>query len=145
MHHTFRFGLVLVLICLGGGCQQTPRSALGPSAIGGTALNVEGSSEGAWGSRGHGVMHSAANESGFTCGLGPFGPADDSHATISDSGNETVTCSGKTSASVDKTQIMEGFECLLHFGDGDPTTRDVTFDSRAVINPSGHVTLVCES
>ena len=103
-------------------------------------------SENGWGSsRSHGDRHSASNESGFFCALGPFGAADDSHATMSASGNETVVCTGKTAAAPDKAEHVEGFPCLLHFGDGDPGTEDITFDSRAVVTPSGHVTLVCKS
>jgi hypothetical protein len=138
-------GVALVAVSLFAACEQAPRSIVGPTAITGAAFNSEGSAEERWGSLGQGVMHSAANESGFVCALGPFGRADDSHATISNSGNETVVCSGKTAASPDQAQLIEGFPCSLHFGDGDPTTPDVTTDSRAVVSPSGHVTLVCKS
>jgi hypothetical protein len=43
-----------------------------------------------------------------------------------------------------KAFILENFACGLRFGDGDPETPDTT-DSRLVVTPSGHVTLVCQS
>ena len=51
----------------------------------------------------------------------------------------------KTEAAPAKAEHIEGFPCLLNFGDGDPATPDITFNSRAVVTPSGHVTLVCKS
>lgn len=135
----------LVVVSSLTACEQAPRALLGPSAAVSAGRHADTDSDVRWGSNGQGVMHSAANESGFVCSLGPFGSTDNSHATISNSGNETVVCTGQAPVAPDKTQQLEGFPCGLHFGDGDPSTPDVTFDSRAVITPSGHVTLVCES
>ena len=126
-------------------CQQAPTSMVGPTAAISAVSQAQKLDGNEWGSRDHGEKHSAANETGFFCNLGPYGAAEESHATLSASGNETVVCSGKTAARPDKVEKIEGFPCLLHFGDGDPGTTDITFDSRAVVTPSGHVTLVCKS
>ena len=125
-------------------CEQAPRSLLGPTASVSAGRHAVSDADN-WGARGKGVTRSAANDSEFFCALGPYGAADKSHATISNSGNETVVCTGQAPVAPDKTLKVEGFPCALHFGDGDPATPDVTFDSRAVVTPSGHVTLVCQS
>ena len=140
-----RAGFAVVVLSAFTACEQAPRSMIGPSAAKVTAGRHAESGDVKWGARGQGVIHSAAKDSGVFCNLGPYGAAEESHATLSNSGNETVVCTGKTPASPDKAEKIEGFRCLLHFGDGDPTTPDVTFDSRAVVTPSGHVTLVCKS
>lgn len=140
-------GAAVAVVAFFTSCQQAPRSVVGPSLPGlsaGTQAQKSSTPPG-WGSRSQGDKHSADNESGFFCALGPYGEAEKSHATRSASGNETVVCTGKTEAAPDRAEKVEGFPCLLHFGDGDPATEDITFDSRAVVTPSGHVTLVCKS
>ena len=136
MHRTLHVGAVLVVVSLIAACQQAPRSVVGPSAIGGAALN-DSSDDVRWGSAlQDGITHSAANYSGFQCLLGGV-PAHTSHATISNSGNQTLVCSGQTTANPDRAEHTEGFPCLLHFG-------GTTYDSRRVVSPSGHATLVCK-
>lgn len=143
--HAVSLGVAVAVISFFTSCQQAPKSLVGPTGAS-AGSQAQQPPENGWGSsRSHGDKHAAANESGFFCALGPYGAADDSHATMSASGNETVVCTGKTAAAPDKAETIEGFPCLLHFGDGDPGTEDITFDSRAVVTPSGHVTLVCKS
>jgi hypothetical protein len=91
-----------------------------------------------YGSLSQGVMHSAANDSGFPCQFGTFGIATHSHATVSDSGNQTLHCSGKTAFKGERLEL-EGFPCPLHY------EGEVTLDSRFMINPSGHAQLMCQS
>jgi hypothetical protein len=82
----------------------------------------------------------ASQQSGFVCRLGPFGIAEQSHATRSASGNQVLVCHGKADVTFvlpKKAQILEGFACALHF-DGTITTR-----SKLVFTPSGHITLTC--
>lgn len=136
--------LALLAVSVFTACEQAPRSLVGPTATinAGSQAKKSGNE---WGARSQGSKPSATNDSGFACALGPNGQADKSHATRSASGNETVVCTAKTEAAPEKAEQIEGFPCLLHFGDGDPTTPDITFDSRAVVTPSGHVTLVCKS
>jgi hypothetical protein len=85
-----------------------------------------------------GVMHSAAQESGFPCGL-PGGVTTQSHATISDSGNQTLHCVGDTPVAPDRRIVEEGFPCALHY------EGEVTLDSRIMITPGGQVILTCKS
>jgi hypothetical protein len=140
-----RLGVAVAVVSFFTSCQQSPRALVGPTGAS-AGSQAQQPSENSWGSsRTHGDKHAASNESDFFCGLGPYGAADSSHATMSASGNETVVCTGKTEANPDRAEKIEGFPCLLHFGDGDPGTEDITFDSRAVVTPSGHVTLVCKS
>jgi hypothetical protein len=80
---------------------------------------------------------SAQQESGFSCGLLGFGTTQQSHATMSASGNQSLHCSGETPLQPDRAVIIEGTPCLLHFDD------EVTSDSRLVITPSGNVILTC--
>jgi hypothetical protein len=91
-----------------------------------------------YGSLTQGVMHSAANDSGFPCQFGTFGIATHSHATISDSGNQTLHCSGKTAFTGEPVEL-EDFPCPLHY------EGEVTTDSRFSINPSGQAHLMCQS
>ena len=138
-------GVAVAVVSFFTSCQQAPSSLVGPTGAKAGSQAQKPSGNG-WGSaRTDGDKHSASNGSDFFCALGPYGAADSSHATMSASGNETVVCTGKTEAAPDKAEKIEGFPCLLHFGDGDPGTEDITFDSRAVVTPSGHVTLVCKS
>ena len=138
MHRTLHVGAVLVVVSLIAACQQAPRSVVGPSAMGGAALHADSSTEDRFGSLEHGNS-SAATDSGFECALGPgYGVTEDTHATISNSGNETVVCSGNTPFPPARAELLEGFPCELRFGDGDTT------DSRRVITPSGQITLVCK-
>ena len=139
-----RAGFAVVVLSAFTACEQAPRSMLGPTASVSAGRHAETDGDN-WGAKGQGVLRSTANDSGFFCALGPYGAADSSHATISNSGNETVVCTGKAAVGPDKNTQIEGFPCRLHFGDGDPSTPDITFDSRAVVTPSGHVTLVCKS
>src|SRR5688572_305397 len=131
----------LVVVSALTACEQAPRSMLGPTATVSAGRHADTSNE-RWGAEGKGVMHSAATDSGFPCFLGGV-PAEHSHATVSNSGNETVVCSGDTPLRPDSAQHFE-FPCLLHFGDGDPTTPDVG-ESKITVTPSGHATLVCKS
>ena len=140
-----RFGAAFAIVSALAACQQAPSSLVSPTATN-AGSQAQKADDGNWGARDRDLKSSADNASGFDCLLGPYGFADESHATRSASGNETVTCHGKTAAAPDSAQHIEGFPCLLRFGgDGDTKTEDITFDSRAVVTPSGNVTLVCKS
>ena len=115
-----------------------PRIALVTFFLVGSFATLDLSADEVFGSLTQGVSHSAAQESGFPCQLGPFGIAEHSHGVVSDSGNQTLHCSGKTALTGERLEL-EGFPCLLHF-DGEVTT-----DSRLSINPSGHANLFCQS
>lgn len=91
-----------------------------------------------YGSLTQGVMHSAATDSGFPCQFGPFGMATQSHATISDTGNQNLHCSGDTPATGERFEA-EGFPCPLHYDN------QVTTDSRLMITPSGQAHLMCQA
>lgn len=161
MSSTIRLAVLGVLAASVAACQASGSMATpaGPTAAAaGVASNVKASEsaeaspwlEGRWGALAPlGVHHSAATESGFDCTLGPFGLATNSHAAISDSGNETVTCSGSfpddprlpPSAVVQKDQVA----CDLHFTDNDGDgAGDKSSDSQLVITPSGQVSLTCQ-
>ena len=137
----FRTGAAVMIVSAFTACEQAPRSMLGPTAAvsAGRHANTPGER---WGAEGKGVMNSAATDSGFHCSLGGT-PAEHSHATVSNSGNETVVCTGDTPFRPDSAQHFES-PCFLHFGDGDPTTPDVG-EAKIIVTPSGHVTLVCKS
>ena len=160
MRFTTRLAGISVLAVAVVGC-QTPGSTLapaGPTVPGAGVANVKASDpssdtpwlDGVWGATGPlGLHHSATTDSGFECTLGLFGPATNSHATLSNSGNETVTCSGSfpdaaglpASAFVQKGQVA----CELHFTDEDGDgAGDSSIDSQVVIAPSGQVTLTCQ-
>jgi hypothetical protein len=128
-------GMAFVAVSAFTACEQAPRSMLGPTAAVSAGRHADTSGE-RWGAEGTGVMNSAATESGFACRLGAF-PAEHSHATVSNSGNETVVCSGDTPLRPESAQHIEG-TCDLHFGQG-------SGDAHITITPSGHVTLVCKS
>jgi hypothetical protein len=143
MHSPCRIALAVICVATFAACEQAPNVVLSPTAsIAGTpASNLEVSPSDHWGALPQPLLATnAAQESGFACGLGPFGVADRSHATQSASGNQTLVCQGQAAATVvlpDKAQIFEGFGCALHF-DGTITTR-----SKLVFTPSGHLTLTC--
>ena len=156
--HRIRLGVaVLFLLPLFTACEQARITVTSPSAIEsaaggrvtGTVEDIWTSPSDVWGAAAESLLRSAENEAGFTCNLGPFGVADNSHATMSSSGNETVVCSGDAAPGVVRpgsALILDGVPCLLRYGpDGDPRSPDVTFDSQVVFTPSGHVTLVCKS
>ena len=90
-----------------------------------------------FGSLTQGVMHSAANDTGFPCQFGPFGVAEHSHATISNSGNQTLHCSGRVAGTGERVEA-EGFPCPLHYEGA------ITTDSRLFITPSGQAHLMCK-
>ncbi len=148
--HRARFATLLAIVMFAG-CEQARISLTSPTPTSTTAADASAltiSPDDVFGSVEPGVMLSAAVERDFSCVLGPFAVATNSHATISNSGNETVVCSGQLSASVvapEKIFVLEGFACALRFGDGDPSTSEITFDSVLRITPSGHVTMVCKS
>jgi hypothetical protein len=147
MRFVIRLSVVALSVATGSSCQQASLQMTGPSPItlSSSAANLDPSSGLQWGATSSG-MHSADVESGFVCGLGPHGSTTDSHATRSASGNETVTCHAQSPLPPPTSAMIEtGFPCELHFGDGDPTTRDFSTNSRAVVTPSGNVTLVCKS
>jgi hypothetical protein len=128
----------LVVVSALTACEQAPRSMLGPTATVSAGRHADTANE-RWGAEGKGVMHSAATDSGFPCFLGGV-PAEHSHATVSNSGNETVVCSGDTPLrpTTDHGAEHLDFPCLLHFGQG-------FGESQITVTPSGHVTLVCKS
>lgn len=136
-----RAGAAIIIVSAFTACEQAPRSMLGPTAAVSAGRHADTSNE-RWGAEGKGVKQPAANDSGFACFLGGV-PAENSHATISASGNETVVCTGDTPLRPDHAEHLE-FPCLLHFGDGIPGTPDFGSDSQIVVTPSGHVTLVCK-
>jgi hypothetical protein len=144
MHSPCRIALAVILGATLAACEQAPHSVLGPtpSVAAPPTLNVELSPGDYWGAMPERrlAMAKASQQSGFACRLGPFGIADQSHATRSASGNQTLVCHGQADATFvppEKAQILEGFACALHF-DGTITTR-----SKLVFTPSGHITLTC--
>ncbi len=85
-----------------------------------------------------GEHNSAGVARGFLCGTGPGGLTTESHETISNSGNQTLTCHGFTNNPPPEAVILRGFGCSFFFG-------GFTFDrTRLVISPSGEVTLKCQ-
>lgn len=85
-----------------------------------------------------GEHNSASVARGFLCGTGPGGLTTDSHETLSNSGNQTLTCRGFTNNPPPEAVILRGFGCSFFFG-------GFTFDrTRLVIAPSGEVTLKCQ-
>jgi hypothetical protein len=136
-----RVTAIVVAVLATTACESPPQTMLSPTAsappapvsahLGSTplfrALNkTDGSS--------------ATQESGFQCGLLMFGSTEQSHATRSASGNETLHCSGETPVPPPGgATVIEGTPCVLHF------SREVTTDSRLVITPSGRVILTCKS
>lgn len=136
-----RAGAVIFIVSAFTACEQAPRFMLGPTAAVTAGRHANTSNE-RWGAEGKGDKRSAETESGFDCFLAGV-QAENSHATLSASGNETVTCSGDTPSRPDHAEHFE-FPCLLHFGDGDTTTPDFG-ESKITVTPSGHVTLVCKS
>jgi hypothetical protein len=143
MHPPSRIALVAICVATLAACEQPPNLVLSPTASVDPAptSNLEVSPSDYWGAVSQGLLATKATQvSDFTCRLGPFGIADQSHATRSRSGNQTLVCHGRAAATVvlpDKTQILEGFPCALHF-DGAITTR-----SKLVFTKSGHLTLTC--
>ena len=143
MHSPSRIALVVICVSTFAACEQAPNLVLSPTASVAPAptSNLEGSPGDYWGAVSQLVLATkAAQVSDFVCRLGPFGIADQSHATRSRSGNQTLVCHGRAAATFvlpDKTQILESFPCALHF-DGTITTR-----SKLVFTPSGHLTLTC--
>ena len=83
-----------------------------------------------------GIHNSAAVASGFPCStLSTI--TYESHATISDSGNQLLWCMGTHDFVLDETLIITNQNCALHF-DGQHTT-----DSKVVLNPTGAAILIC--
>ena len=145
MHSPSRIALVALCVSVFVACEQAPKSVLGPTAsvIAAPTSHLEVSLSDEYGALPQRLVASrASQESDFGCRLGPFGIADQSHATRAASGNEILVCQGEADATFvlpDKAEIIEGFACALHF-DGTITT-----DSRLVLTPSGHVTLTCRA
>jgi hypothetical protein len=143
MHSPCRIALMVICVSTFAACEQAPNVVLSPTASMVTAptAHFEVSPSDVWGALPQPLLATqAAQESGFACGLGPFGVADQSHATQSSSGNQTLVCHGQADATFglpDRAQIFEGFACGLHF-DG-----AITYDSKLVFTPSGHLTLTC--
>ena len=143
MHSPSRIALVAICVSTLVACEQSPSLVLSPTASVAPAptSNLVVSPSDYWGAVTQ-LLHAtkAAQVSDFACRLGPFGIADQSHATRSRSGNQTLVCHGRADATLvlpDKTQILEGFPCALHF-DGAITTR-----SKLVFTKSGHLSLTC--
>lgn len=93
-----------------------------------------------WGAMETGDHQSAGVAKGFLCGTGPGGLTRKSHATVSDSGNETLTCQGQlpTGTEPPEAVILKGILCGLYFGGS-------TTNSRVVITPGGVVNLRCQT
>lgn len=144
MHRTTPLVLLAAVTVTLTACQQSPTSVLGPSpaAVGTSAAHFDTSSNELAGALTQGVHHSAATDSGFAC-VFPFGLglAEESHATRSDSGNQTLTCHAEAPPFItpDSARQFEGFPCAMHY-DGTVTT-----DSKLLITPSGNMTLSCHS
>jgi hypothetical protein len=143
MHSPCRIALVAVCIWTFAACEQAPNTVLSPtpSVMAAPTSSLEVSPSDQWGALPQPLLATNADqESGFPCGLGPFGVADRSHATQSSSGNQTLVCQGQAAPTFvlpDTAEILEGFRCALHF-DGTITTL-----SKLVFTPSGHLALTC--
>lgn len=85
-----------------------------------------------------GTHNSAGVAKGFLCGTGPGGLTTQSHATISNSGNETLFCQGQLATPPPQAIRVNGLLCGLFFG-------GLTTNSRLVITAGGPVNLVCKS
>jgi hypothetical protein len=109
-----------------------------PAATAGSGGRLSVASEMQWGAQALWSVASIGQIGGFTCVLGPFGTTDDSHFTVSASGNELMVCNGDTAFLPDQAFMLEGFPCQLPSG-------TVAIESRLVITPSGHATLTCRS
>src|SRR5688500_9566601 len=121
MHSPSRIALVAICVSMFAACEQSSNPVLGPTAsvAPAPASNLEVSPGDSWGAMSQGLLVTKATQvSDFTCRLGPFGIAEQSHATRSRSGNQTLVCHGRAAATFvlpDKAQILEGFPCALHF------------------------------
>ena len=129
-----RIAIVGLAVIVLGACQRSNLSVLGPSILANDKTQLASESSlplfGAWET---GTHNSAGTASGFACGI--FGArGDQSHATISDSGNQTIHCSGQTE--LPEQQLI--VPCLLFFGGVDP-------EGEFTVNPSGHASLKCKS
>ncbi|NIM48759.1 MAG: hypothetical protein GTN78_10345 [Gemmatimonadales bacterium] len=93
-----------------------------------------------WGAMETGTHSSAAVAKGFPCGVGPAGITTQSHATLSNSGKETLHCHGQMPAGTEpqKAVILRGVLCGLHFG-------GFTTNSKVEITPGGRVNLRCQT
>ena len=129
-----RIAIVGLAVIALGACQRSTLSVLGPSSLtnGNTQLASE-SSPPLFGAGETGTHNSAGTASGFPCLL--FGTrAEQSHATVSNSGNQTMHCSGKT----DLPEQQLTVPCPLFFGGVDP-------EGEFTVNPSGHASLKCKA
>lgn len=87
---------------------------------------------------GDAVAQSAEQADGFPCGLGPAGLTEDSHAVLSSSGNETLTCRGYAENPSGETQNLKDVPCGMWF------TGSAT-DSHFIWTASGEATLKCST
>ena len=95
-----------------------------------------------------GRHNSAAQESGFDCNVG--GPTTtNSHATISDSGKQTLVCHGHTQltpsnfCSDTQGACIVSVRCGLRFPD--ESGQAVVGEGRFIVTPSGEAHLICHS
>ena len=134
MHMLPRYAIVGLAMIVLGACQRSNLSPLGPSVL--TSERTQPASqlyEPLFGALEIGTHNSAGQASGFACSL--FGtPAEQSHATISNTGNQTQHCSGQTN--LPEQQLI--VPCPLFFGGVDP-------EGEFTVNPSGHASLKCQA
>lgn len=130
-----RVAIVALAVLLLGACQRSNVSVLGPSILLNHQSQLAGIADPVplFGAGETGTHNSAGQESGFACFL--FGTrAEQSHATISESGNQTMHCSGKTDLPAQELTVP----CPLFFGGVDP-------EGEFTVNPSGHASLKCQA
>lgn len=146
-----RFALVTFVLSVFVGCQQLPHSVIGPTAMpaGWSTPLASESDTPLFGSLRLGVHSSAAQESGFPCALFDVPPEQQghpqSHATISESGNQTLHCSGQTLLPANTCDFLQcdNVACVMHFPDD--SGAPVVGEGRFNVTPSGHATLTCHS
>lgn len=140
MHLTTRPVVLVVAALVLAGCGQARVSMLGPTPLNvGANVTLGETTEPISGALEQGETHSAGQQSGFLCLIRGFGTTTDSHATISNSGVETLVCRGETTLTPPFADVSEGEPCRLFF------SGDITFNSHLVITPSGQVVLTCSS
>ncbi|MGH7455093.1 MAG: hypothetical protein ACRENG_27305 [bacterium] len=81
-----------------------------------------------------GEHNSAGVAKGFLCGVG-FALTTDSHETISNSGNQILTCHAPSPFNPPLNVIFRGLGCSFFFG-------GFTFNSQLVVS-GGHINLRC--
>jgi hypothetical protein len=141
MVRTSPAALIAVLACTLAACEQGRTSLTGPTPVtltSGVTLHSEESLPELYGALTQGEMHSAAQASGFPCSLGPFGVTEQSHATISDSGNQTLVCRGENPLPGGSAETIPLPVCALHYA-------DAAGSGSLLLTPSGEVIFTCQS